>query len=884
MNGDLTRSRFDVADGYTAVRAQQGRVMLDADHNEQVDIQLADTRAGRVDLVGGSGAPADEPGFGIALAAGQPTLGAGRYLVDGIRVRNPAPVALDSGQPFLPASTPPTQTGTWLAYLEVWERPLTAVEEPSIREVALGGPDTTLRDQAVWQVRWLRLGEVAAAPTCAEAATALATLAGLYDGTLEPRLQPGAAGGPCIVTAAAGFRGLENQLYRVQIHAGNITADGADSGTVPTFTWSRDNAAVVASPVALSSTSPILLRVDRLGPGGTAGFEIGGTIEIRDDARVLSGLGGVLARIDDVQADALQLTLLGGATVPELQAVLGGARVIVRRWDSAGAVSIQAPAGSDGWIDLEDGIQVRFVTTRRYRTGDCWLIPARTAALPRSGQQLDWPLSAPGATSFAVRGSQGPVRHRVALAILDRTTTGWSGPTDCRRLFPPLTSITALSAAGGDGQHARSGDWLPAPIGAVVTRGSAPVAGARLRFRVASGGGQLSAAAPTAPSPAAQVDVTTDANGRAQVFWRLGAGPLARTADTTWEPGLAQTVQVVRLGPDGAPDGATVSFVAQALDHFNLHVIGGNGQQGRPGELLEVALRVRVDDGHRPVANAVVEFAILNLLFNGQPLDQTTGGSLLASVRFVSGELWPGGQRHHTVRTTTDADGVAQVQWTLGTRVELTTQRVEARLLDAAGTRTAQTGLFLAQLALAGEISWQPLVPWLAALLTGANRTVQAAIDAVAGRVDQVAASTVTFDPFLGLRWRATDNTLQPLNPATPIPLARLAAVAFRADLVPAGRNVTQVTPHGGVRLYAEIPDPVMGPGGARVVWLRGQLQQQTDRWEWTLSSQARAALGKSVPPAQPFMVRAVVVPRWLPGGVPTDSSAGHELIFQLVR
>ena len=52
MNGDLTRDSFDPRDGYTAVRAQQGRVMLDADHNEQADILLGDTRMGRRDLVG----------------------------------------------------------------------------------------------------------------------------------------------------------------------------------------------------------------------------------------------------------------------------------------------------------------------------------------------------------------------------------------------------------------------------------------------------------------------------------------------------------------------------------------------------------------------------------------------------------------------------------------------------------------------------------------------------------------------------------------------------------------------------------------------------------------------------------------------------------------
>jgi hypothetical protein len=43
--------------------------------------------------------------------------------------------------------------GIYLAYLDVWERGITAVEDPQIREAALGGPDTTTRIKTVWQVK-----------------------------------------------------------------------------------------------------------------------------------------------------------------------------------------------------------------------------------------------------------------------------------------------------------------------------------------------------------------------------------------------------------------------------------------------------------------------------------------------------------------------------------------------------------------------------------------------------------------------------------------------------------------------------------------------------------------------------------------------------------
>ncbi|WP_441287813.1 DUF6519 domain-containing protein [Sorangium sp. KYC3313] len=878
MNGDLTRSTFDPDDNFTAVRAQQGRVTLDADHNEQVDLQLHDTREGRARLVGGSGAPADDAGFAVTLTgAGVPQLGAGLYLVNGIRVRNRTAFQLGAAQPFLPGANPlPAQDGAWLAYLEVWERPLTAVEEPSIREVALGGPDTTLREQAVWQVRWLRVGDVNTG-TCASAAAALEALAQLYNGTLQPRLEPGTVSGPCVVSEAAAFRGLENQLYRIEIHAGNIAADGSLIAQTPTFKWSRDNGAIVASAVALTSLSPVVLQVDRLGPGGAAGFDIGCSVEIRNEAAVLRGEPGILARVDDVRSDALQLTLLGGATVAALQAVLGGSRVVVRRWDGAEAVAISGSFGA-----IEDGLQVRFDTGARYRTGDTWLIPARTAVLPGTGQQLDWPFTAP---DFAVVKSKGPARHRVGLALLDRSGGTWSFRGDCRKLFPPLTSIWSLDIEGGDGQHGRSGEWLPAPLTAVLTRGSAPVPNATLRFRVVTGAGRISTAAPTAPSPVTQIDVVTDSNGEARVYFRLGAGPSPRLAETTWEPAQAQTVEVARIGPAGTPVGAAVTFVAQTLDHFNLHMTGGNGQSGRPGETLEVALRVRVDDGQRPVQNAVVEFSVLNRIFDGTPLNEAQGGNVHdSSPHFVSGERWPNGNVYHTVRTRTDSSGVAQVQWQLGELLSLPTQRVEARLLDGANNPTAQTALFLAQLDVAREITWEPLVPWLAAQLQGAqNWRVQAAIDALAVRVEALAASTNAFDPFVGLDWRSTvDGSLKPVEPRTIVELAQLAALVFRKDLIPPGGD--DISLHSGVRVYAELPQESLGSnvkGLAPVVYVMGNFARgESGRWEWTLSSEARSGLAALLPGRQVVPLRVTVVPRWLPGLSPTNSTAVHELVF----
>ena len=69
----------------------------------------------------------------------------------------PHPAAADphtidfTSQPYLPGSAVPAGTGTYLAYLDVWTRPVTWLEDPALIDPAVG-VDTTGRLQTVWQV------------------------------------------------------------------------------------------------------------------------------------------------------------------------------------------------------------------------------------------------------------------------------------------------------------------------------------------------------------------------------------------------------------------------------------------------------------------------------------------------------------------------------------------------------------------------------------------------------------------------------------------------------------------------------------------------------------------------------------------------------------
>jgi len=63
MPGDISRSTFKPANRYCGVRHQQGRVLLDSDWNEQVDIQTYHLHTEAVDVIGPCGAPRDNAGL-----------------------------------------------------------------------------------------------------------------------------------------------------------------------------------------------------------------------------------------------------------------------------------------------------------------------------------------------------------------------------------------------------------------------------------------------------------------------------------------------------------------------------------------------------------------------------------------------------------------------------------------------------------------------------------------------------------------------------------------------------------------------------------------------------------------------------------------------------
>lgn len=321
--------------------------------------------------------------------------------------------------------------GTYLAYLDVWQRTLTALEAPEIREPALGGPDTTTRSRTVWQVRLLPLvdPDPPAGLDCDSDLGPWTTRLAAPGGTMAARADPEpdtTTANLCTPTPAGGFTGLENQLYRVQVHSLD--------GNRPRILWSRDNGSVVT---AWTGSNGDQLEVAGIGRDEVLGFGPDQWVELLDDAHELTATPGTVVQLRKAEGTTL-FVVASTADGSIDHDDFGGGHPKVRRWDSDGVVTVDL----DVWVDLEDGVQVLFPSGGSFRPGDFWLVPARTAT------GVEWPRDS---TGRPLRRPPDGVEHAYARLALVDAAGGTLTVTDCRDRFPSLTTLTAGDVAVEDG-------------------------------------------------------------------------------------------------------------------------------------------------------------------------------------------------------------------------------------------------------------------------------------------------------------------------------------------------------------------------------------------------------------------------------------------------
>lgn len=451
MKGDFSRDTFDHAKHYHSVLMQQGRVQVDADWNEELEIEYRREVRTSHDVIGGCGVPSSIPNsFKIDLAAGGKDLsiGPGRIYVSGISCENESDQATILHQPDVPLKTGALGEipgiskggdplpGLYQVYLDVWSRHITVVEDPSIRETALGGPDTATRLKTVWQVKLNRVGDRGSNVTCAS--TKLPSSGS--SGKLTASVVTSGAAGPCVLPPQSGYRRLENQLYRVEIHTPGKIGEA-------TFKWSRENGSVVTAIVApLGGGSGFNLAVQTTGRDEELGFAPGQWVELLDDRSDLLDGRGSMYQVAKVDPAARTIDLTPSGPAPAIDAKLhpklrlwnqsGGAEV-------AGGVVITAAA-----MPLEDGIQVQFAGAS-FETGDYWLIPARTAIDNALGN-IEWP--ADGSGNPAAVSRRSAMHHYCSLAIVDFDGSKFlpigAAVLDCRDRFDDLVTLTRRRNGG----------------------------------------------------------------------------------------------------------------------------------------------------------------------------------------------------------------------------------------------------------------------------------------------------------------------------------------------------------------------------------------------------------------------------------------------------
>jgi photosystem II stability/assembly factor-like uncharacterized protein len=485
------------------------------------------TSLGAVQIVAGNALAASDGGelVHVPLGGGAPTLtglppvglqlGAGRYYVKGTLCEVEAPVSYFNQPDRGPV--PRLAPGQHLIFVQAWRRHLCALEAEGIREVALGDADPSSRSKLVWQVRAQPI-EPTSPPlaSCEVDSPEWLELTAAPTARLSARSEPGQpAANLCDVGSSGGYRRLENQLYRVEIHEG---------GAQPTFKWSRENGSVafgIASIAEPSGTSPVttVVRLQSRGRDGTLDIAAGDRVEILNDDLVLEGRAGPLFEVVGDGDDEMEIVLSGA--VPASLAADRSRHPLLRRWDHGASGELAVAIAEGQWIELEEGVQIRFEPNGVYRPGDFWTIPARAVV-----NDVEWPRDA---SNVPVPLPASGIEDRFCkLGVVDVAADGSiSVLSDCRNLFPPLTALTNLFYVGGDGQEVAADPLdpqpvaLPSPLRVAVFNGQYPVSGAQVLFTVAHG---------LLPNGSNVEVVRTGSDGVAAVDWRLDPAVAVQTA------------------------------------------------------------------------------------------------------------------------------------------------------------------------------------------------------------------------------------------------------------------------------------------------------------------------------------------------------------------
>lgn len=260
---------------------------------------------------------------------------------------------LDQSDPNDPPLLPPAGGRTDLIYLDVWSEPITYVEDPDIREIALGGPDSATRMRLRQRVR-VAQGE---------------------EGLISKRVPfpEGNGTGEGTLSTEGVYTDQANRLYLVEVDT------AGDIGTA-TVRWSEDNGSTIQR--VLESLPP---RSTSVKVEDASAFQPGDRILLRkefgdEEHRVAVVSGNVITLQQPTGAQLAQLPA-GQRNVPEFTTFALDDHPKIQRWNEFHAPIIPDPDQPflSMSVELSHGIKVRF-SGKGFKKGDFWTFRARGLA------------------------------------------------------------------------------------------------------------------------------------------------------------------------------------------------------------------------------------------------------------------------------------------------------------------------------------------------------------------------------------------------------------------------------------------------------------------------------------------------------------------------
>ncbi len=482
MGSDVARITYQPTRKYRDVMAQQGRVLIEADLNEAAAIVAEETRLKTLDIVGPTGTP--DNGYAVSgggTAASDFVVSPGTMYLGGIRTATSAQIVYSNQSEWLDCSgdalwadaqTPSTQKGA-LVYLLLREVEVSAVEDPTLREVALGGPDTGQRKRLLQRIARVPTTNLTCAAALADAVTFWGTQGLVYDGAQErlysqtrlqvSPLQASTTASDCEPATSGGYLDADNQLIRVQV---------ASAGNNPAVVWGFDNASflyrvdmtqqitsttdgggnVLTTTLTLTASPPDIAHqpiqkqvVEILRAAASLGDS---------DAYVAAPVGTLASLASDYQSggDTGGTVTITGGLPPEYLDATKTPALFVRIWTGTASLDPDTGPNSNLFKPMTLGdtnLQVTLTNAANVQlhVGDFWTFAVRPNLSDQAAGLAGEVFPARYLTDF--QPPEGPRIWVTPLAVIDWPAANtFNLDEDCRTQFNDLVDLSKRRAQG----------------------------------------------------------------------------------------------------------------------------------------------------------------------------------------------------------------------------------------------------------------------------------------------------------------------------------------------------------------------------------------------------------------------------------------------------